>query len=120
MQNETKTGRPYPYRKLRLGNGHTVLEHRRVWEQIHGPIPNKLIIHHINEDGKDNDPQNLQLTTRKWHFFHHQQYLNLNHLTKEAKHGSVSSYRRGCRCDLCKETQRLRMQKYRRTHRRNH
>lgn len=37
------------------------LEHRVVWEQANGPIPDGGIIHHINHIRSDNRIENLQL-----------------------------------------------------------
>jgi hypothetical protein len=79
-------GRPCAQAARRLGNvnrypqaGHWMLawndngrkrhqwEHRRVWEDAHGPIPKGYIIHHINEDGFDNRLDNLACITKAEH-----------------------------------------------------
>jgi hypothetical protein len=37
------------YKKLSI-NGRKIDEHRYVWEQYHGPIPDRGVVHHINGD----------------------------------------------------------------------
>jgi hypothetical protein len=49
------------YIRLKLPNGDRVYEHRWVWEQEHGPIPDGAIIHHLNDDKTDNRLENLKL-----------------------------------------------------------
>ena len=46
-----------------MRDGKPVHEHRVVWEQAHGPIPDGLIIDHINGVGTDNRIENLRLVT---------------------------------------------------------
>ena len=46
-------------------------EHRRVWEDANGPIPDGHVIHHVNEDGADNRIENLQLMRAGDHVSHH-------------------------------------------------
>ena len=36
-------------------------EHRKVWEEVHGPIPKGMHIHHINSNKLDNRIENLTL-----------------------------------------------------------
>ena len=47
-------------------------EHRRVWEDVNGPIPDGWVIHHINEDKSDNRIENLCIMRRGAHASHHQ------------------------------------------------
>jgi len=42
-------------------------EHRRVWEDAHGPIPDGYVVHHLNEDKLDNRLDNLCLMRRGDH-----------------------------------------------------
>ena len=37
------------------------MEHRVVWENSHGPIPNGYSVHHKNGNKLDNDLENLEL-----------------------------------------------------------
>ena len=41
--------------------------HIRVWEDLHGPIPEGMVIHHINGDKTDNNIDNLVCLTRRDH-----------------------------------------------------
>lgn len=44
-----------------------VLEHRRIWYEKHGAIPEGCVIHHKNENRKDNRLSNLECLTRIEH-----------------------------------------------------
>ena len=52
-------------------NGKQVPEHRAMWEQSHGPIPEGYVIHHINGNGKDNRLENLMLMSLSDHISLH-------------------------------------------------
>ena len=45
--------------------------HRYVWEYHNGEIPKGLQIHHVDEDKRNNEIDNLQLTTTSDHLRHH-------------------------------------------------
>lgn len=52
--------RKNPYRKHNV-KGKTITEHRLVWEQHRGPIPEGMHTHHVNGDKRDNRIENLQM-----------------------------------------------------------
>ena len=68
------------YVRLRVGNQY-VKEHRHVWEQNYGKIPDGWQIHHINGDTLDNRIENLQALSNTNH-----QKLH-NRLRKRDKYG---------------------------------
>ena len=55
----------------RVGNYHHIFEHRKVWEDANGPVPEGCVLHHVNEDKLDNRLENLQLMRRSDHISHH-------------------------------------------------
>ena len=52
---------PYPRKKI---NGKMHYVHRLLWEEAHGPIPEGMVIDHINGDPNDNRLENLRCVTR--------------------------------------------------------
>lgn len=58
------------YRTKKVG-GKNWLEHRWVWTQANGPIPDGYQIHHIDHDGFNNDLSNLELVSTKDHGLKH-------------------------------------------------
>lgn len=55
------------YRTITNGRGVRQYEHRLVWEEHHGPIPEGYEVHHKNEDRLDNRIQNLELMKEEEH-----------------------------------------------------
>jgi predicted Zn-ribbon and HTH transcriptional regulator len=55
------------YVAVRTGTRHYDLEHRLVWTEAHGPIPDGYIIHHKNRDRTDNRLENLQMLPQGLH-----------------------------------------------------
>ena len=60
-------------RVRRIGE-RTVQEHRLIWEQHYGPIPDGMHVHHINGDNQDNRIENLRLVTPVEHRHIHAGY----------------------------------------------
>jgi hypothetical protein len=54
------------------------LEHRLVWEKVNGPIPEGMVLHHIDENPLNNTIENLQLVTRSEHRLIHAGYLEID------------------------------------------
>lgn len=48
-----------------------VLRARYVWEREHGPIPRGMGIHHKDRDKLNDDPGNLELTSKASHLAEH-------------------------------------------------
>jgi hypothetical protein len=69
------------------------------------PLPDH-VIHHKNHITTDNSWDNLEEIHKATHSRNHG-------LEKPIKHGTLVGYRRKCRCDLCKEAQKLHTRKYR-------
>lgn len=52
-------------------DGKTLLLHRYVYEQVHGPIPEGFVVHHRNHNKLDNRIENLEAMSRLEHSRHH-------------------------------------------------
>ena len=50
-----------------------VYEHRLVWFEANGPIPDGFHVHHKDEDKTNNDPANLELKSNPDHQHEHSQ-----------------------------------------------
>lgn len=59
-----------PGHPLAMADGY-VLEHRYVWFEHHGPIPEEFEVHHKDHDHANNDLSNLELLTKAEHAAHH-------------------------------------------------
>jgi HNH endonuclease len=72
-------------------NNRLIPEHRWLWEQANGPIPEGLILHHRDGNKVNNDLSNLELMSRGKHTRHHKR-----------------KWVDGCkRCSICKNFQPL-------------
>lgn len=70
----TKSG----YERHSIKNGKRIFEHRKVWEDFYGEIPEGMQIHHKDFDKTNNDISNLQLVTPLEHRRLHEGCLFIN------------------------------------------
>lgn len=63
------------YRRVRVGD-RICLVHRLVWEEANGPIPEGMVIDHINQDKLDNSLDNLRCITPKQNQYNAKLYSN--------------------------------------------
>jgi hypothetical protein len=55
-------------------------EHRVIWEEVNGSIPENFVVHHINEDKADNKIENLSIMHKDEHnHLHNPQTTMANH-----------------------------------------
>lgn len=101
----------YPYKAIKV-NGKKIDEHRYLMEK---KIGRKLgfneIVHHEDDNKRNNELDNLKLTTRSEHSRYHRLRGDTGGFLPR-QHG-VGSYRKGCRCDKCKQSHKERMRRYR-------
>ena len=71
-----------------------VLEHRWLWVQAYGPIPEGYVIHHRDRNGLNNDLGNLECVSRKKHAYVHGITKTVSE-HKDSERFSIS-YRRMC------------------------
>lgn len=103
----------YRYKKIRLPDGRLIDEHRYVMEQYIGRelLPSELV-HHINNDPRDNRLENLEIKDRaehsRYHILRGETGWKATGNKLPTKHPSSSAYRKGCRCNECKDIERVR------------
>lgn len=59
--------------------GKKIYHARAVYEKYYGEIPKGYIIHHIDGDGLNDDPQNLTCLSRGEHYYLHRYWDIVNH-----------------------------------------
>ena len=92
----------YPGKRYRNKNAY---EHIVEFWKKEGRMPlDGHVVHHADENKRNNSWENLIEITRSEH--------TADHSKKPITHG-LTGYRRKCRCDVCKAAQREIMRKYR-------
>lgn len=77
--------------------------HRYVWERVHGPIPDKHVVHHVDGDPANNDIGNLALMGKSEHQRHHGLGRRTSDAHKSAAAATLDSLRvpKGGTCLQC-------------------
>lgn len=90
----SQNGTGYGYLSLK---GRNVYAHRFAWEWVHGPIPEKLEIHHTCENTLCVNPQHLKACTHQENM--DARYADKTHCYQGHKYDPIESYpgRRYCR-----------------------
>jgi hypothetical protein len=90
----------YKYKRIRLKNGLTRDEHRLIMEEYLGrKLDTYEVVHHCNENGKDNRIENLELMLLKYHSQEHQSTEEnrlRNIKTGKIKRHRIPKYMRWC------------------------
>lgn len=67
---------------------------RYVWESLHGKIPSKHEIHHVDEDFTNDEPENLECLTKKEHNERHDKHAYLDQTGRtSARAGTIGGSR---------------------------
>jgi len=93
----------YPGKRYR---GRYAYEHIVQFWRREGRMPaDGCVVHHKNDDKHDNSFGNLAEITVARH--------SSEHSKSPIRHGTASGYRRGCRCEFCRDAKNASMQKWR-------
>lgn len=85
----------YKYHRIRLSKTSTKDEHRLVMEEKLGrKLLSSEIVHHVNECKRDNEPDNLELTTRSEHARMHGLKYRATDKTKQKNRDRALEYHR--------------------------
>ena len=81
----------YPYKRIKLKDGTTRDEHRLVMEKHLGrKLTSNELVHHVDENKKNNHISNLELTNRSEHASHHMKGRKLSNETLEKRKETVA------------------------------
>lgn len=110
------------YKRIKLKDGTTRDRHVLIMEQYLGrSLESDEIVHHVDENKKHDDIENLELCLRSIHAKFHgkkDDYFDIGKWTQENskgyKHGTYSCWKMtGCRCSYCVQAQRYYKKDYR-------
>jgi hypothetical protein len=71
------------YDNISIGSGKHTTKHRKVWSDNNGKIPKGKVIHHINQNIKDNRIENLMCLTPSEHMTIHKETRRLNKMSNK-------------------------------------